>query len=239
MSTGMAFVNPDTTYAQQADRVHGLYQRIGDIRDQYEYGDTDARLVNLNNAMMAANAATSTLRLMAWAKAGGDAVLIRALGLTKPEYINLVAEDLLRSSRLFLLIESQFQLESLFRCILLALGKAADRRGFHNIAKDVLAASGVPSAAEKLRILNVPALMRNSMHANGMHRGFRGMDTVQVIDGVEFRFEDGKRVQCGSWYHVVIGLSASFDILEEILEASPVKALEFVRDAYAEEAAAG
>lgn len=126
----MNLVNPDATLAQQADRVYGLYQQVADIRDRHGAGDTDARRVNLNNVMMAANAATSTLRLMAWVKQGGDVLLIQALGLAKPEYINPVAEDLLRSSRLFLLIESQFQIETLFRNILLALAKPAGQQGF-------------------------------------------------------------------------------------------------------------
>jgi hypothetical protein len=63
---------------------------------------------------MAANAATATLRLFHWAKNGGETALTQAMGLSQPEYINFVAEDMLRSSRLFLLLESQFQIETLF-----------------------------------------------------------------------------------------------------------------------------
>ncbi len=237
--TGMNFVNPDATFAQQADRVYGLYQQVASIRGRHGAGDTDARRVNLNNVMMAANAATSTLRLMAWAKQGGDGVLIQALGLAKPEYINPVAEDLLRSSRLFLLIESQFQIETLFRNILLAQEESAGKQGFYTVAEDVLAATGVPDSARKLRILNVPALMRNSMHANGIHHGWKCSDTIEVIMGVEFRFEHGKRVQCGSWYHIVTALSASFEIVDEILGSAPVSALRVIPDAYAEQAAVG
>jgi len=162
--------------------------------------------------------------------------LIQALGLTKPEYINPVAEDLLRSSRLFLLVEAQFQIETLFRNILLALGKSADKQGFYNVAQDVLAAAGLPDSTAKLRVLNVPAHMRNSMHANGIHHGWKGSDTVELINGVEFRFEHGKRVQCGSWYHIVTALSASFEVIDEILGSAAVKALGSIPDAYAEQA---
>jgi hypothetical protein len=102
------FENPDPTFAHQADRVHGLYQLVADVRDKHTSDETDARRVNLNNIMMAANAATATLRLLSWAKQGGETTLIQALGLSKAEYINFIAEDLLRSTRLFLLLESQF-----------------------------------------------------------------------------------------------------------------------------------
>jgi hypothetical protein len=234
----MTFVNPDTTFIQQADRVSAFYRQVADVRDKHGTGANDARRVNLNNVMMAANAATATLRLMAWAKQGGDGILVQALGLAKPEYINLVAEDLLRSSRLSLLTESQFQIEALFRNILLALGKALGKDGFYNVAKDVLAAAGVIDPA-KLRILNVPALIRNSMHTNGIHQGWKGSNTIEIIRGVEFRFEHGKPVHCGSWYHIVTALSASLEVVDEILSAAPVKAVHVLPDAYAAQAAPG
>jgi hypothetical protein len=234
----MNFVNPDTTFAQQADRVHRLYQQVADLRDKRGDGDTDARRVNLNNVMIAANAAVATLRLMAWAKQGGENILIQALGLTKPEYINPVAEDLLRSSRLFLLTECQFQIETLLRNILLAIAKAPGKQGFYDVAKEALAAAGVTDP-RKLRILNVPALIRNSMHANGIHYGWKGSSTIEIINGVEFRFEHGKPVHCGSWYHIVTALSASLEVLDEILGAAPVSAVKVIPDAYAAQTAVG
>ena len=233
----MNFVNPDSTFGQQGDRVFGLYQQLADIRDKHGAGETDTRRVSLNNVMMAANAATATLRLMAWAKQGRDGVLIQALGLAKPEYINPVAEDLLRSSRLFLLVESQFQIETLFRNILLALGKPANKQGFYNVAESVLTAAGLADSAAKLQVLNVPAYMRNSMHSNGIHHGWKDSDTIEWIKGVEFRFEHGKRVQCGSWYHIVTALSASFELVDEILGSASVSALKPIPDNYAEQAA--
>lgn len=235
----MNFVNSDPTFAEQADSVRGLYQQIADIRDRYAAGDTDARHVNLNNIMMAANAAIATLRLMQWAKVGGDGLLIQALGLAKPGYINPVTEDLLRSSRLFLLVEAQFQIEALFKNILLALGKPVPMQGFYNIAENVLAAASIADLASKLQILNVPALMRNSMHANGIHRGWKSRDTVVVMKTVEVRFEHNKRVQCGSWYHIVTALSATFEVVDEILGSPVVGALKSIPDEYAAQASAG
>ena len=193
----MPFVNPDSTFGLQADRVNALYQRIADIRDRYS-SFSDARRVNLNNVMIAANASIAILRLLDWASRGGEAILIQELRLTKPEYINAVAEDLLRSSRLFLLVESQFQVEALFRNALIALGRTTIKIGYYNVANDLLGAVGLPNSDAKLHVLNVPALMRNSMHSNGIHQGWRGTDTIEVIRGLEFRFEHGKPVHCGS-----------------------------------------
>ena len=231
------FANPDSTFGEQADRVLRLYQQATDIRDKHSAADSDTRRVSLNNVAMAANAATTTLRLMDWAKRGGDGVLIQALGLAKPEYINPVAEDLLRSSRLFLLVESQFQIETAFRNVLLALGKPATKQGFYNVAEAVLQATALPDPGTRLRILNVPALLRNSMHSNGIHHGWKGADTIESIKGVEFRFEHGKRVQCGSWHHIVTALSASLEIVDEVFGSSTVKQISAIPDAYAEQKA--
>lgn len=51
----MVFENPDPTFAHQADRVEHLYRFIADIRDKHSSEQADARHVNLNNMMMAAN----------------------------------------------------------------------------------------------------------------------------------------------------------------------------------------
>jgi len=235
----MTFENPDSTFAHQAERVHAFYQHVADIRDKHSSEETGARRVNLNNVTMAANAATAMLRLMAWAKEGGESAMIQALGLAKPEYINLVAEDLLRSARLFLLLESQFQIETLFRNILVALGQPSTKQGFYNVAADVLKASGLPDVEAKVRILNVGALLRNSMHSNGVHHGYKGANTVETINGVEFKFEHGQRVQCGSWFHIVTALTSSFNVVDDVLASVPVKGLGAVPDDYAEQAAAG
>jgi len=234
----MAFENPDPTFAHQADRVHGLYQLVADIRDKHSSDETDARRVNLNNIMMAANAATATLRLLWWAKQGGESVMVQALGLSKPEYINFVAEDLLRSTRLFLLLESQFQIETLFRNILIALGKPGGKQGFYVVANELLSASGISDRDAKLHVLNVGALLRNSMHSNGIHHGYMGASTVENIDGVEFRFDHGQRVQCGSWFHIVTALRASVSIVDELLAAPPIKRLAAIPDEYAAQLAA-
>lgn len=235
----MAIVNPDATFAEQANRVDTLYQRVGDIRDRNSSSETDARRVNLNNVMMAANASMATLRLLDWAKQGGEGVLIIGLGLAKPEYINPVAEDLLRASRHFLLLESQFQTETLFRNILLSLGQPADKQGYYNVSRDVLSAAGLSDLDRKLRVLNVPALMRNSMHSNGIHHGWKASDTIEVINGVEFRFEHGKRVQCGGWYHIVTALVASFDVVDELLGSKPIKQIAEIPDRYSKQANTG
>lgn len=232
------FVNPDKTVGEQADRVHRFYQYVCDARDKHPEGKTDARRNSLNNVAMAANAAVTTLRLIDWATLGGEAVLVAALRLAKPEFVKLVTEDLLRAARLFLLVETQFQIEAAFRTILMALGKSDDQQGFYNVAKAVLAETGVNDQPIKLRVLSVPAFMRNSMHSNGIHHGYKRASTVETINGVEFRFDDGRRVSCGSWFHIVAALTGAIDVVDIVFTSPAVATLKELPDEYSQQRAA-
>jgi hypothetical protein len=136
------------------------------------------------------------------------------------------------------LLETQFQAETLFKNILREFGSPATKQGYYNIAEAVLLATGIPNPKDKLKILNVPALMRNSMHANGIHHGWKGTSTIELIDGIEFRFEDGKRVQCGNWVHIITALTATMQIVEEVLASQAVTSLKLIPDTYAVELAA-
>ena len=231
------FENPDATFELQANRLFAFYDFVGEIRDKLDYVAPDTRHVNLNNIMMAANASVATLRLMHWVNLNGEAIFIEALKISKPEYINLVVEDMLRSSRLFLLVESQFQIEALLKNILHEMKIPVKKDGFYNVAELILKETSINDGEKKLKILNIAALMRNSMHANGIHYGYKKTDTIEFIDGIEFEFINEKRVQCGSWFHIVTALTASMKIVEEILVSPKVSSMKLVPDMYAKELA--
>lgn len=101
----------------------------------------------------------------------------------------------------------------------------------------MLTAVSVPDATRKLRTLNVAAQIRNSMHANGIHHGWNGSDTIESIRGVEYCFEHGERVQCGSWFHIVTALTGSIEILDEVLSTPAVRGISIIPDIYAEQKA--
>jgi hypothetical protein len=54
--------------------------------------------------------------------------------------------------------------------------------------------------------------------------------------GGQTRVEHGKRVQCGSWYHILTALTVSFEIVDEFLGSAPVSALKVILDNYAVQA---
>lgn len=231
----MPFVNPDATYMHSANRVQGFHEAICDLRDDLGKAAPDARAVNLNNMSMATNSARGTLRVLHWAATGGAGTLVDALGLGDPSHLQVVADDWLRSAKLFLLLECQFQTETLFRSILTGLGRAAKDHGFFKIAKSTLQIADISDAGTKMRTLNVPAMMRNSMHANGIHHGHLGSSSTETINGIEFKFENGKKVECGHWVHIVTALKASLDVTGEVLMSPKVSAITSIDDEYAKQ----
>jgi hypothetical protein len=226
----MVTTNIDATYGHSADRVQRLHIQVSDLLALYSGQSTDARRVNLNNILMATGAAQATLRLIQWAFDTGGDPLVKILKLSRPEYLSFVSEDMLRSSKHFLLLEGQFQIEALFYNILRALGVAKPPRGFYKIASAVVNEAALSQPADKVSSLNVAALMRNSMHANGVHSG----STIvrKTINGLDYVFEPGKPVSCAHWAHVTTALSASIGIVDEILRSQKVSACRDIPDLY-------
>jgi hypothetical protein len=155
----MPFVNPDATLLDQANRVQALHESICDLWDALGKGEPDARHVNLNNICMATNAALGTLRLWHAAVADEGKGLAVMLG-CEQSHLNMIQEDMLRAAKLFLLLEFQFQTETLYATVTKAVGASPAKMGFYNIAKATLEAVGLADADAKLGILTVPAKMR-------------------------------------------------------------------------------
>jgi hypothetical protein len=76
------------------------------------------------------------------------------------------------------------------------------------------------------------------MRSNRIHYGYKGASTVEYIDSVEFRFDNRDRVQCGSWFHIVVAIRASANVVDEILSAAPIESLVRIPDEYASQRAA-
>jgi hypothetical protein len=170
-----------------------------------------------------------TLRLWHAAVADDGKSLAVLLGCDQ-SHLKMVQEDMLRAAKLFLLLEFQFQTETLFAGVTKAVGAAPAKMGFYNVAKTTLEAMGLTGVDAKRRVLTVPAKMRNSMHSNGV---YHGRSETGTIKGVEFKFEDGKKVECGSWFHIVTALQASIEITAEVLKSPRATSIALIEDAYA------
>jgi hypothetical protein len=71
----------------------------------------------------------------------------------------------------------------------------------------------------------VPAWLRNTLHANGIHYW---PDKTITIDGMEYIFERGKRINCGSWNHIFHAIRSSLKVYEEIFMSKRVREIEYI-----------
>lgn len=221
------------TLADKAQRVLEYLHAVLDLRDRVNAPEGDARNVMLNNLAAVANGAGGALLAFDSIGAQGEEVAKGVFRVPNPDGVKLVANDAIRAARLFLVLETQFQIENGFRSLLRVLEPAGQASKFYQIARRMLELAQVQDVDAKKGVLMVPAHLRNSMHANGVHHGYQGQDTITTIDGVVYEFRHGQRVSCGGWGHIIHALTASLCVVQEILTSLAVTQLEFVPDAYA------
>ena len=91
-----------------------------------------------------------------------------------------------------------------------------------------------------LNILNTGAQIRNSLHSNGIHHGYKGADFHSNLKGVQYDFINGQKVSCASFPHIAHALESSVEILDKIYSTPDLKSHSFlIPDAYAIEIGLG
>ena len=113
-----------------------------------------------------------------------------------------------------------FQMEVFLKRINEILPKISTDYGYKKLVKHLLKELGtITKDNEKFRILYFPAVVRNSLHTNGIHTE---KDIKGTIDGMPFSFKNQKHVGHASWRHVYFFCDHMLEILEEILKHKKV-----------------
>jgi hypothetical protein len=161
----------------------------------------------------------------------GDAVvrevIPQLIGLTTitPQGVQMAGDMLNQSSRFGFVVLGQFQIENALRNVSRELRLPSGGTGFYRVANAVIAAVGLP--ADRMDILNTPARLRNSLHANGIHHRQHPSETTRVVvAGVQYDFIDGRPVRCAAWEHIAHALEASIGVLEEVFLTPAVQAIQ-------------
>lgn len=218
-------MNHTISFKQSADLVLELGERLLEIKKTEGYSDEDARGAALSNCQYAALSAVMTLNILSMGEEGrisGDDFK-KLIGM-KTGDLQLAADIWEKVTRLGFLVVYQFQVENMLRNIIRELGLPELGQGFYQVARAIT--DLLPESGRKLELLYLPAMIRNSLHANGIHHGYRGSSTSIVLDGVSFDFTHMEKVSCAGWGHLSIALNAAADIVEEILQTPAVQALE-------------
>jgi len=114
-----------------------------------------------------------------------------------------------------------FQIEVLLNGINSVLPNQSSRTNYNALIKHVLRELSISDPNDsRYDILNVPALVRNCLHAEGKHTRD---DNHGEINGVLFRFTRGQTHSYGSWEHTCFFCNKAIDVIEEILNSNFVK----------------
>lgn len=214
------------SYVEQSDCVASLAERAAQLDQGLPYDDYDARRIAFSNMVSVARAGQMMLNLFdSWTRQPGSQVIPQLLGITPATEaaVNSAGEMLAKTSKLALVVNGQFQIENLLRTLSTQLHLPTDQTGFYRIADQLVQRLAFDQT--DLATLNVAALIRNSLHRNGIHFGYQGADTITVLDGVRYEFPHEDRVQCAGWEHIAHALESSLDVLERIVEHPEVAAL--------------
>lgn len=117
----------------------------------------------------------------------------------------------------------QFRLDNMVRNILSIINKSSVRRGYADNIDALLPFLKLSDMNRKNQILRVLQYMRNTFHNNGTH--IAGMPINLQIENYSFIFDKNCSIDCASWAHVTVAMKATFEVVAEILNSVPVKAI--------------
>ena len=149
-------------------------------------------------------------------------LIMTLLGLNQKKDLKSCLVDLNDNSKASFITMAQFALENCIERVLDALPSEKSQGTFSRSSKRLISITQLPNQSTKHEILLVPAWIRNTLHAAGIHG--HASRTV-MIDGEPYQFEKGKRVSCTSWSHVFHAFRNGLEIYEELLLAPAVKSI--------------
>lgn len=219
----------------QAECVLSLINKCSNIISKNGYGDTDTRTSSLVNIRFVGYSAMANANLLYnWSLQNDTKEIIPALlGLVdvNEKSVQLMGDSIHKTSKLSLILIGQFQIENCIQNLSSALGLNSNSPGFYNKANTLINHLGIN--ADRLEILNTGALIRNSLHSNGIHNGFRNTDFHVTIGGVDYDFLHDQKVSCASLPHISHSLEHSIIVLDEIINTQEVKQItNLIEDKY-------
>lgn len=212
------------TWKERVHRAEALQNKCRDIIEKLQLPGDDARVLGIKRVGgLCSTLAELPLRLFHEAESiEGYARLKKGLRYRSVDDVHTVLRDLMYNARLAFVTITQFVLEDCVESVLDAIPNEKKRGGFSKSIRRLMQVANLEDPDTKYEILMVPAWIRNSLHAVGIHNG--GRKSVD-IDGAQYVFEKGERVACGSWEHILHAYDHGLDIYGEMLCSPTVRAI--------------
>ena len=121
-----------------------------------------------------------------------------------------------------------FQFEMIFKGLLEEMNIEPESDDYYFTVKSLIDEiySGEEEKTKKRRILMAMAQVRNSLHRGGKHTSKYEFEIE--LEGIQFKFETGKRINQTNWGHLFIISNAMLAVLIEILSSQTVKDIPFI-----------
>ena len=165
------------SYREVAERLDALCRRFDEISSSRGYSDQDARRHALEQGRSITNAFLAIVNILS----AGDERRVdfgALIGIVHGD-TQTAANTLDNIGRASFVTLFQFKVETLFKNLLVNLGLTDPPQGYYNIIQELLSRVSINEKARIQQILEVPALIRNSLHSNGVHYGYRASSTYR------------------------------------------------------------
>ncbi|MBK8424804.1 MAG: hypothetical protein IPL27_01960 [Lewinellaceae bacterium] len=139
-----------------------------------------------------------------------------------------VMEDMFLMTKMSIVPLFQFQIENMLRNILLHLDPEASVVSYYKICEKLIHSITINDKEELITCLQIPAKIRNSLHSNGIYKRMSPKEpeiAKYYLEGVEFKFENGKGINCAGSGHIYLSFDKTLDIVDGILDSPEVSSI--------------
>jgi len=216
-------------FSEQSKLLLNYNNRATKFCKKFNYSRSDFRTKFFNNLCQIAVHGQMMLNLLdslTIADQNNLRIITAYLGIkdADQDVLEKTASYLELNNKISLVVRTHFQIEYCLFIISKKL-KIGKSKKFYNLAKSVI--NNLKLEPFYVDVLYTLALIRNSLHNNGIHYGYKhNRDITKTIKGVEFNFIHGEVVNCAFLEQIVHLLNSNLDVFVGIFEHPDISALE-------------
>jgi len=216
------------TWSERGLQIQEIKDKCNSIIDNLNLDEGDVRIQGMIHVRQLCNTlAAIPIKLQQNAENPNSIpAVLSLLGLSNSDDLSSVLQDFNANAKAGFITTVQFALENCIVCIIEAIPRVDPQNGFGQNARVIIELGEIPQAEQKLDLMMLPAWIRNTLHANGIHN--RSNRTIEV-DGESYIFERGQRISCGTWSHLFHAIFHSLAVVEEIFMSDKIRAIERIQ----------
>jgi hypothetical protein len=216
-----------STWEERGLQLQAVIDKCNHIIKRLSLPEKDARIQGMIHVRQFCNTiAAIAIKLLQSAEINTNIpIIMKLLRMRDMQSLQSCLKDLIPNAKTSFITMCQFALENCIERVLDAINGEHSQGNFKESAKRLIKITKIDEPERKLEIILVPAYIRNTLHAGGIH--LKDNEKI-IIDDEPYIFEKGKRFSCASWSHVMHALINALDVYEEILCSEKVNSLQSI-----------